>query len=141
MRSFLTQWQSDTEMTINLQSLTLAGEYDEVKAGTYPGGLTSTSITGATAAFKAAGDTFWVKDTVADGRSAATVWLNYLAGNPYPHRIGVVRNKLGSGHWGYHAKDFAESSQVCWRACTCDGDADCKAPHCGSDTRCISAKN
>ncbi|GIF10877.1 hypothetical protein Ate01nite_09090 [Actinoplanes teichomyceticus] len=76
------------------------------------------SVAGATVYFVDNGDTWYVKDTAADGRSAVVLWENYI--NFERARIGTCANKLGNGTWGKCAKDYAESSGIRAMACTYD---------------------
>jgi hypothetical protein len=93
-------------------------EIDRAKKGTYPGGLSCVTVTGAQACFEAYGDKWWVKDTVADGASAVVYWDNYRNGSLY--RIGRCENRLGSGNWGVCNKNYYEGSTLDYQVCVED---------------------
>lgn len=85
-------------------------EIDRAKKGTYPGGLSCVTVTGAQACFEAYGDKWWVKDTAADGASAVVTWRNYRNGSLY--RSGQCENRMGSGTWGVCNKNYYEGSDL-----------------------------
>ncbi|WP_433792790.1 hypothetical protein [Actinoplanes sp. CA-252034] len=75
-------------------------------------------VAGATVYFVDNGDTWFIQDTAADGRSAIVLWENYINFNVA--RFGTCANKLGNGKWGKCTKDYVESSGIYAQACTYD---------------------
>ncbi|WP_019854254.1 hypothetical protein [Actinopolyspora mortivallis] len=94
-------------------------EWNKASPGTPPSGIPcSEPIPGAIACFEPYGDKYWVKDTVADGHSAAADWDNYRNGNWY--RQGGCVNSLGKGNWGVCNKNHYEDSTVVFRTAVYD---------------------
>lgn len=93
-------------------------EIDRAKKGTYPGGLSCVTVTGAQACFEAYGDKWWVKDTSSDGASAVVIWDNYRNGSLY--RQGECQNRMGAGSWGVCNKNYYEGSNLQFRVCVAD---------------------
>jgi hypothetical protein len=93
-------------------------ENTAVAASAPSGTFEMISVSGATVYFVDSGDTWYVKDTAADGKSAVVIWENYI--NFEVARIGTCANKLGNGRLGKCAKDYVESSGLRAKACTFD---------------------
>ena len=75
------------------------------------------STYGAEACFMPDGELFFVKDTFADGRSAAADWWYY--GNRYRSRARV--NQHGYGTWAICNKSFVEHGDMVVRAMVYEG--------------------
>jgi len=61
------------------------------------------------------GDYFYVKDLLADGKSAVAYWVLQDG-----TRTGACRNSRGANRWGRCNKSFSESSKLTLRAGTYD---------------------
>ncbi|GLI00986.1 hypothetical protein [Phytohabitans aurantiacus] len=72
-----------------------------------------TSTGGATACFMPYGEKFFVKDTNADGHSAAASWL---FDGPDGYRLGTCVHQHGNGTWGICNKSFPEGWLINFRA-------------------------
>ena len=70
-----------------------------------------TDTTGAIAEFRFNGDQFYVKDTVADGHSAAAIWFDADS-----TRSGSCISQWGAGHYGLCDKDFVEGHTIYFSA-------------------------
>lgn len=93
-------------------------ETDYAVAGSVPGGLECTAITGAKICFEKDGDKWWVKDTKQDGASAVAYWINIR--NLATYREGACVNSLGYNKWGVCNKNYYEDSGVYAWVCVSD---------------------
>ena len=88
------------------------GEVNDAVASSGPTGTYYCSnATGAIACFKPYGDTWYVRDTTADGRMAVAVWKNSLEPGLF-ERYGECHNHLGANTWAECRKDYPEESHL-----------------------------
>ena len=95
------------------------GEANDAVASTGPiGDYACAYTTGAIACFKSYGDTWYVKDTLADGKMAVADWISYAsADDDEPiDRFGECHNHFGAGQWGECPKNYVESHYLTFRA-------------------------
>lgn len=76
------------------------------------------SVSGATACFMPHGELFFVKDTRADGHSAAADWL---FDGPDGYRSGSCVNQHGNGSWAVCNKSFPEGWGIDFRPTVYEG--------------------
>jgi hypothetical protein len=92
-------------------------EKNNAVAGNLPSSVSAADCVqteGAKVCFQSNSDTWWVKDTAADGASAEAMWSNWLDGqlDSEAYRSGSCRNTLGNGQWGYCNKNYYEGSSL-----------------------------
>ncbi|WP_028662054.1 hypothetical protein [Saccharomonospora saliphila] len=76
------------------------------------------SVNAVQVCYQAYGDRWWIRDTAADGASAAVDWDNYRNGSLY--REGMCVNSLGQGQWGQCNKNYYEDSTLYGYPCVWD---------------------